>query len=389
VWLMMGGSRFLLRLASYFWLLALSVVITQQLYAQGAGPIKPSTGTVARPRPDAEGTRPPVTEEKIESKFKKQPGEEIQEGAATFRSDVLTVDVPVAVLDNKGRFIPNIPPGNFRVLEDGVPQKLTGFEMGQAPMTVCIVVEFSAQFQSFWSETWYQTLVATQGFIDTLQPEDYLAIVAYDLRPEILSDFSANRMDSMQAMRRLQIPAFSESNLYDALQFTLERMEGIEGRKAIVLIASGRDTFSKLNFGEARKIVQNAGIPIYTIGLMQWIREYYDARGALGAESRLDFLQADNQMRTFAKESGGQSFFPRFYGEFPSIYGAIHQAMRNQYSLVYQPTNQERNGEFRRIEVQLVNPASGEALRVVDEKGKPIKYSIVAKRGYNAPRPVE
>jgi Ca-activated chloride channel family protein len=193
----------------------------------------------------------------------------------------------------------------------------------------------------------------------------------------------------MQAMRRLQIPAFSEANLYDTLQFTLERMEGIEGRKAIILISSGVDTFSKLNFGEIRKIVQNAGIPIYTIGLMQWIREWLDSRQMMGALARMDFLMADNQMRTFAKESGGQSFFPRFYGEFPSIYGAIHQAMRNQYSLVYQPTNQERDGKFRRIEVQLVNPATGEPLRVTDEKGKPIKYSIVAKRGYNAPRPVE
>ncbi|MCU0227974.1 MAG: VWA domain-containing protein [Bryobacterales bacterium] len=372
-----------------FLALLFALAMAQTMWAQGQGPIQPRTGTVARPRPDAEAAKPPVEEQKIESRFKRQPDSDIVEEGATFRSDVLTVDVPIAVLDNKGRFIPNIPPGNFRILEDGVPQKVTGFELGQAPMTVCLVIEFSAAFQRFWSETWYQTLVATQGFIETLQPEDYLAIVAYDLRPEILSDFSTNRMDAMGAMRRLQIPAFSESNLYDALQFTLERMENIEGRKAVIVIASGMDTFSKLNFGEARKVVQNAGIPIYTIGLMQWIREWMDSRNMMGPIMRMDFLQADNQMRTFAKESGGQSFFPRFYGEFPSIYGAIHQAMRNQYNLIYQPTNQERNGAFRRIEVQLVNPATGEPLRVVDEKGKPIKYSIVAKRGYNAPRPVE
>lgn len=381
---MMRYQRFVL-----FSALFLALTLVQSLWAQGQGPIRPSTGTVARPRPDADTAKPPAEEEKIDSRYKRNTDEDVIEEGASFRSDVLTVDVPVAVLDNRGRFIPNIPPGNFRVLEDGVPQKLSGFEMGQAPMTVCLIVEFSARFQSFWSETWYQTLVATQGFIETLQPEDYLAIVAYDMRPEILSDFSTNRMDAMQAMRRMQIPAFSEANLYDALQFTLERMEGIEGRKAIILIASGVDTFSKLNYGEARKIVQNAGIPIYTIGLMQWIREWLDSRNMLGPMGRMDFLMADNQMRTFAKESGGQSFFPRFYGEFPSIYGAIHQAMRNQYSLVYQPTNQERDGGFRRIEVQLVNPATGEPLRVVDEKGKPIKYSIVAKRGYNAPRPVE
>jgi len=375
-----------------FLILSLAIVVllvVPALQAQGQGPIRPNPGAAAKPRPDSDSAKPPADEEKIDSRYKRNPEQDAEEQGATFRSDVLTVDVPVAVLDNKGRFIPGIPGGNFRVLEDGVPQRLTGFEMGQAPMTVCLIVEFSAQFQSFWSETWYQTLTATQGFIQTLQPEDYLAIIAYDLRPEILSDFSTNRGDAMQAMRRLQIPAFSESNLYDTLQFTLERMEGIEGRKAIIVIASGRDTFSKLNYGEARKIVQNAGIPIYTIGMMQWIREYMDSRGMLGPMGRMDFLMADNQMKTFAKESGGQAFFPRFYGEFPSIYGAIHQAMRNQYNLVYQPTNQERNGEFRRIEVQLVNPKTGEPLKVTDDKGKPIKYSIVSKRGYNAPRPVE
>jgi len=103
----------------------------------------------------------------------------------------------------------------------------------------------------------------------------------------------------------------------------------------------------------------------------------------------MDFLQADNQMRTFAKETGGQSFFPRFYGEFPSIFQAISQSLRNQYSLAYSPSNQAKDGSFRKIKVELVNPATNEPLRVVDEKGKPIKYQIIAKTGYNAPREVE
>jgi hypothetical protein len=93
-------------------------------------------------------------------------------------------------------------------------------------------------------------------------------------------------------------------------------------------------------------------------------------------------------MRTFAKETGGQAFFPRFYGEFPSIYQAISQALRNQYSIAYSPTNAARDGKFRKIKVELVSP-TGEQLRVTDEKGKPIKYTIYAKAGYHAPREVE
>jgi len=177
--------------------------------------------------------------------------------------------------------------------------------------------------------------------------------------------------------------------MYDALVDTEQRMSGIEGRKAIILIASGIDTFSKLTFDKARRAIQEGGVPIYAIGLMQAMREYLDARGAMGPMARMDFLQADNQMRTFAKETGGMSFFPRFYGEFPSIYQAIQQSLRNQYSLAYAPTNVAHDGKFRKIKVELVNPATNEPLRVTDEKGKPVKYQIIAKAGYNAPREVE
>jgi len=256
-------------------------------------------------------------------------------------------------------------------------------------MTVCMVIEWSGLWQSYWSETWYQTLTAAYGFLETLKPEDYVAVVAYDLRPEILSDFATDKRKAYEAMQRLRIAAYSESNLYDALVDTAERMADIEGRKAIVLISSGVDTFSKLNFGEARRRLQMASVPIYAIGLMQALREWADARGYLDSISRLEFLQADNQMRTFATETGGMAFFPRFYGEFPAIFASISQALRNQYSLTYQPTNQAKDGKFRKIEVALVDPKTGEKLRIVDHKGKPIKYRILAKAGYRAPREVE
>jgi VWFA-related protein len=346
-----------------------------------------SSETVARPKKKdapAEAEQP-----KMPSKFGKKEGSELPAGLPTFRSDVNTVQLDVAVLDNKGRFIPNIPRGNFRILEDGVPQQIAGYNMGEAPMTVCLVIEFSNLFQQYWSETWYQTLTAAYGFLETLKPEDYVAVVAYDLRPEILSDFSTDKRAAHEAMQRLRIAAYSESNLYDAVVDTAERMSEIEGRKAIVLISSGMDTFSKLTFDKTRRALQTHGVPIYAIGLMQALREWYDARGYLDSISRLDFLQADNQMRTFAKETGGQSFFPRFYGEFPSIFGAISQSLRNQYALAYQPSNQAKDGKYRKIKVELVNPATNEPLKIVDDKGKPIKYSILAKAGYTAPREVE
>jgi VWFA-related protein len=368
--------------------LAISLLAGRAYVAAQEGPVREGSETVAKPRKPAETPEEATPEgDKIPSKFDKtkQPAESVP----SFKSDVINVTVDVAVLDNKGHFIPGIPRGNFRILEDNVPQPVTGFNLGEAPMTVAMVIEFSNKFQSFYSQTWYQTLMASWGFLQTLKPEDYVAIVAYDFHSEILCDFTADKQEAMEAMRRLQIPGMSEANLFDALTDTAQRMSGIEGRKAIVLISSGIDTFSKLTFDKARKIMQEAGVPVYAIGLMQALRIYYEANQSLGPMAQMDFLQADNEMKTFAKETGGMAFFPRFYGEFPGIYRMIQDSLRHQYVLTYSPANQARDGKFRKIKVQLVNPATGEELPLKDDKGKPIKYQIVAKNGYTAPREVE
>ncbi len=347
------------------------------------GPKKDVDQTVAKPRkPSGEPEEAPIP-----SKLSKKAKPDLPENLPSFKSDVDVVSLDVAVLDNRGHFIPNIPRGNFRILEDNVPQQIKSFTMGEAPMTVCLLIEFNAQFQAFWSEPWYQTLTAAYGFLQTLKPEDYVAVIAYDMKEEILSDFTTDKRKTYEAMQRLQIPGFSESNLFDALSDTEDRMSKIEGRKAIILISSGIDTFSKLTFDKARKAIQEGGVPVYAIGLMQALRILMDPY--MGSIARMDFLQADNQMNTFAKETGGMAFFPRFYGEFPGIFQSIAQSLRNQYSIGYAPSNKARDGKFRKIKVQLVNPATNEPLRVTDEKGKPIKYQIIAKAGYTAPREVE
>jgi len=342
------------------------------------GPERAPGETVSRPK---KKTDPPA----VPSRPKRGP---VPTDAPTFQAESNLVNVEVAVLDNRGNFIPTIPRDNFLILEDNVPQKIVNFGPSEAPMTVCLVIEFSNLYQQYWTESWYQTLTAAYGFLETLRPEDWVAVVAYDLRPEILSDFSQDKRKAHEAMQRLRIAAFSESNMFDALADTIDRMKDIEGRRAIVLIASGVDTFSRLTFDKARQAVQTGGVAIYAVGLMQALREWYDARGALGSIQRMDFLQADNQMRTFAKESGGVSFFPRFYGEFPSIFQQISISLRNQYVVSYSPTNQARDGKFRKIKVQLVDPQTNKELRIM-VNGKNVKYQILAKAGYTAPREVE
>lgn len=377
------------RLLSALTALGIFAAATVVMPAQGPG--GQSSSTVAKPKKKADPSTPDeATQPVIPSKLSKKATAELEpESGATFKTESSLVTVDVAVLDNRGNAIKNIPPGNFRVLEDNVPQKLQNVVSDQAPMTLGLVVEFSNSFQRMYGSGWYQTLATAYGFLETLKKDDYCAIIAYDMRPEILTDFTNDRSKWQEAMQRLRIPAFSEANLYDTLIDTTDRMQKIEGRKAVLVLTSGIDTFSKVTYDKTRKLLQEHDVPVYVIGLLQTARELADARGGMGSIARLDFLQADNAMKTFAKETGGQAFFPRFQGELPSIFMQIQDSLRSRYTVTYSPSNTARDGKFRKLKVELVNPATGEPLPIKDEKGKLIKYQILAKAGYNAPRPVE
>jgi VWFA-related protein len=383
-----------------YWLVGTMAVLGLICGALAQDPNPSGSETVARPRkkaPDANSSNsgpqaPPAPSDtgdlpKIPSKLspKATARDETSGDDVSFRAETNVVTVDVAVLDNNGNFIPKIPRGNFRILEDNVPQTITDFSLGQAPMTVALVVEFSNRFQSYYSQGWFDTLSTIYGFAQTLKPDDYIAVIAYDLKTEILTDFTNDQSRIQEALSRLRIPGFSESNMFDALADTADRMSKIEGRRAILLVASGIDTFSKLTYDKARRALQEAGVPVYSVETLQIARIQAEARGM----NMIDFLQGDNELRTFAKETGGQAFFPRFQAELPQVFGQINQALRNQYTLSYSPTNQERDGKFRKITVQLVNPTTNEALKITNEKNKPIKYTIVAKSGYKAPLPVQ
>jgi Ca-activated chloride channel family protein len=376
--------RFLLGALS----LAIASFFAIHLVAQDPQP--QSTDSVAKPKKPAAEEAPPADKAPIPSEFKKAKDAAAVGDVPTYRSNATTVSVDVAVMDDHNNFIPKIPQGYFRVLEDGVPQQVTQFGRGEAPITICMLIEFSGRFQAYWSGGWRETLMASYGFLDTLKPDDNVAVVTYDLRTTILSDFSPDKRQAEEAMSRLRIPGFSESNVFDALTDMADRMTAIEGRKAIVLIATGLDTFSKITFDKARKSLQESGVPIYTMSILQIARIGLEGRGGMGAQMmNMDFLQADNEMKTFSKETGGLSFFPRFTGEYPQIFRQIEQTMRDQYALTYHPTNIAKDGKFRRIKVELVNPATNEPFRILDGKGKPVKYQVIAKAGYKAPREVD
>ena len=110
---------------------------------------------------------------------------------------------------------------------------------------------------------------------------------------------------------------------------------------------------------------------------------------ALGIyKSEMDYLQADNEMRTFAAMTGGRAYFPRFQAEYGEDFQDIANDIRNQYSLAYHPTNSKLDGTYRKLKVQIVAPDGG-PLKVKDQKGKEQKIDVVARDGYTAKHTVD
>jgi VWFA-related protein len=136
------------------------------------------------------------------------------------------------------------------------------------------------------------------------------------------------------------------------------------------------------------KIKATPNVTIYSIGTGQFARTMAEGEGRMGGIADMNYLQADNQMNTFAKMTGGQAFFPLFQGALPDVFKAINQQMRSEYVITYRPTNMALDGTYRKLKVELVDN-EGHPLELMDERGRPLKYSIVARDGYTAKRQVE
>ena len=361
-----------------------------------------------RPDPPKEGEQ---KQEPLPSDIVNQP-KDVEK--ITIGTQVVNVDA--VVYHKKSRqIIAGLKKGNFAIFKDGVEQTITNFATPEAPITVAMVVEYSK-----WSEIFgfygnggydpgtYEVIRPTAMFLSQFikPPDDYVSVVAFDIRPTPLTDFTNDPTRISQVINLLlrNTPAFRETNLFDALKFVLVGGRGdsvvleesksrqsdysglvaVQGRRrAVVLIASGIDTFSKINYGDARKVLQNSGIPVYIIGTANLFKKKYDhllgaTDGLDGTPGRMTFLQAENALNTFARETGGAYYPVTFEGELPKVLGSINSLLRSQYSLGFNP-GPERDGKQHKLLVKVDVDGDG----TFDEK----EFIVQARQFYNSPKP--
>lgn len=309
----------------------------------------------------------------------------------SIRVNAPLVNVDVLVTTKSGQFVPGLKEDNFRLFEDGAPQKINNFTVSKAPITAVLLIEYASTNYSFM----IQALQASYSFANSLQKDDWVAVSYYDMQSHILVDFTQDKKAIYGALNQLRIPGFSETNLFDALYDTLDRLDRVEGKKYVILVTTGVDTFSKLTLDKiTKKIKDTKNVTIFPVSVGWIIRELYEARGGSAPHGmgipvgHMDYLQADNEMRNFAAITGGRAYFPRFEAEMPELFHDISQDIRNQYSITYRPTNEKLDGTYRKLKVQVVAPDGG-PLKVKDQKGKDQKIDVVARDGYTAKHTVE
>lgn len=320
------------------------------------------------PPPAQQPTAPPVPEGKPKPEQQQQKP---QPPNVTITAESRLVNIDANVTDAEGNIITGLKRENFRVLDNGQPQQISNFAPTDAPITVAILLEFSKLFNGFTS---YLGKEFAYNFLTHLKPQDWVALKTFDLKTTVQVDFTQDKREIQQSIATLYFPDFTEANLFDALLETVDQMAGVKGRRSIVVIASGYDTFSKHTLDQTYKRLKEADETIFCLGMA----EYFQVRSArTGGTS---FLQSENQMRTFAEMTGGYAWFPRFEGEMPSIFNSIIAFLRNQYSIGFSP-NTPNDGKYHKLKLEVLDD-QGNPMMVANKKGKLKPVTVYARQGY-------
>jgi VWFA-related protein len=256
------------------------------------------------------------------------------------------VHLNATVIDKKGRLVTDLEREDFRVLEDNVIQEVTYFSRGQdSPVDVVLLVDASGSMDM--TEKTVNARNAAIQLIHGLNEEDRVSVYAFDRELYRLSEFSPDKQQAIDAMTKLE--PFGSTALYDAVS-TLSRVvihEGF-GRRAIVVVTDGIDTSSDATVEEAVEKAKGVDLPVYAIRVLSPVDDPQSDLflGVHGASYR-----GHEALRKFTAETGGAMFEGSQWGHLAVASAKIHEELKTQYRIGYVPTNQNRDGRFRTIQV--------------------------------------
>jgi VWFA-related protein len=325
------------------------------------------------PAPTREPSQPaPPVPGQSQGQAPKSPAPAAPQVAISVQSNIVNVDA--VVTDQDGNIVTGLKKENFRILDEGQRQQISNFAPTDAPITIVMLMEFSKRYGGYFA---YHAKDLSYSFLNQLKPQDWVALKTFDLKTTLVDDFTQDKREVAQSIASLYYPSFSEANLFDAVLETVGQLRDVKGKKSILVLATGFDTFSKHTLDDTLRRLKENDVTIFCVG----VGEDLDLRTPGGAG--IGYLQAKNQLSTFARMSGGYAWFPRFEGEMPGIFNSVAQFLRAQYTLAFSPSTAQ-DGRYHKLVVEVVDD-QGNPLELANKKGKMKKAVVIAREGYTAP----
>lgn len=268
---------------------------------------------------------------------------------SNIRVDSTLVLIPVAVTTPMNQYVTGMERDNFKVFEDKVEQKISHFSSEDAPLSVGIVFDTSGSMGSKLSKS----REAVAQFFKTANPEDEFFLVEFNDRPELVIGFTTSLEEIQNKLTFTQ--SKGRTALLDAVYLALHTMKKARNpRKALMIISDGGDNSSRYTESEIKNLVREADVQIYAIGIF----EQMSSRGRTAEE-----MSGPGLLSEISEQTGGRHFPVDNLNELPDIAAHIGLELRNQYIIGYTPSNQGRDGKYRRVKVQLVQPRGLPPLR--------------------------
>ena len=197
--------------------------------------------------------------------------------AIAVQSNIVNVDA--VVTDQDGNIVTGLKKENFRILDDGQRQQVANFAPTDAVITIVMLMEFSKRYGGFFA---YQAKNLSYSFLAQLKPKDWVALKTFDLKTTLVEDFTQDKQEVGQAIASLYFPSFSEANLFDAVLETVGQLRDVKGKKAILVLATGFDTFSKHTLDETLRRLKENDVTIFCVGVAEDIDLYSRGGGGVG-----------------------------------------------------------------------------------------------------------